>query len=75
MYTETQRHRVVFDYDYDYDYDYDFFPLFFVFRLSSPRSLQAPLQAPLLLKEGEGWLSSSIEGLGVVKQLHGARDV
>ena len=62
-------------FDYDNDDDYDFFPSFFVFRLSSPRSLQAPLQALLLLKEGEGWLSSYIEGLGVVKQLHWARDV
>ena len=47
-------------FDYDNDYDNDFFPSFFVFRLSSPRSLQAPL----LLKEGEGWLSSSIEDMG-----------
>ena len=64
-----------FDYDYDNNDDYDFFPSFFVFRFSSPRSLQAPLQAPLLLKEGQGWLSSSIDGLAVVKQLHWARDV
>ena len=62
MYTETQRHRVFFD--YDNDDDYDFFPLFFVFRLSSPRSLQAP---PPSSPPFEG-------GGGVVKQLHWARD-
>ena len=73
MYTETQRHRVFFD--YDNDYDNDFFPSFFRFSSFVPTlPPYSPPSSPPFEGE-EGWLSSSIEGLGVVKQLHWARDV